>query len=192
MVHQLILASASPRRSELMSQIGIKPDKVSPSKINEKPIRNEMPGTLALRLANQKATKIASCNTNCFIIGADTVVSVGKRIVGKPADKSDAKRHLELLSGRRHKVYGGICILAPNGIRVERLVKTIVKFKRLSSSEIEMYLSTGEWQDKAGGYAIQGRAGSFIPWINGSYTNVVGLDVLSVKGMLTGLGYLQK
>jgi len=192
LVHQLILASASPRRLELMSQIGIKPDKISPSKINEKPIRNEMPGTLALRLANQKATEIASCNTNCFIIGADTVVSVGKRIVGKPADISDAKRHLELLSGRRHKVYGGICILAPNGIRSERLIKTIVKFKRLSSSEIDMYLSTGEWQDKAGGYAIQGHAGSFIPWINGSYTNVVGLDVLSVKGMLTGLGYLKQ
>ena len=191
MAHQLILASASHRRLELMSQIGIKPDKISPSEINETPIKNEMPGPLALRLAKEKATKIACSNSNCFIIGADTVVGVGRGIVGKPESISAAKRYLELLSGRRHRVYGGICILAPNGIKLERLVKTIVKFKRLSSNEIEMYLSTGEWQDKSGGYAIQGCAASFIPWINGSYTNVVGLDVSALKDMLTGLGYLK-
>ena len=141
-------------------------------------------------LGSQK-TKVASINSNCFIIAADTVVSVGKRIVDKPRDISAAKHHLELLSGRRHMVYGGICILAPNGKKLERLVKTIVRFKRLTSSEIEMYLSTGEWKGKSGGYAIQGYAAYFIPWINGSYTNVVGLDVSAVKGMLTGIGYLK-
>jgi septum formation protein len=191
LTYQLILASASHRRLDLMCQIGIKPDKINPPEIDENPIKNEMPGALALRLAKEKATKVASSNSNCFIIAADTVVSVGKRIVDKPRDISAAKHHLELLSGRRHMVYGGICILAPNGKKLERLVKTIVRFKRLTSSEIEMYLSTGEWKGKSGGYAIQGYAAYFIPWINGSYTNVVGLDVSAVKGMLTGIGYLK-
>ncbi len=185
----LILASASPRRRDLLAQVGLVPDEIDPAEIDETAGKSELPGPLARRLAEDKAVAVADRHRDAFVLGADTVVGVGRRIVGKPRDADEARRFLELLSGRRHRVYGGICAVAPDGRRTTRLVTTVVRFKRLSRAEIDAYLATGEWQGKAGAYAIQGHAAAFIPAINGSYTNVVGLDVAAVAAMLAGLGY---
>jgi septum formation protein len=185
----LILASASPRRRELLAQVGITPDHIDPAEIDETAGKDELPGPLARRLAEQKAAAVAARHPDAFVLGADTVVGVGRRIVGKPADADEARRFLELLSGRRHRVYGGICVVAPDGRRVVRLINTMVRFKRLTAAGIDAYLATDEWQGKAGAYAIQGHAAAFIPAINGSYTNVVGLDVAAATAMLAGLGY---
>ncbi len=185
----LILASASPRRRDLLAQVGLLPDDIDPADIDEAAGKSELPGPLARRLAEDKAVAVADRHRDAFVLGADTVVGVGRRIVGKPRDADEARRFLELLSGRRHRVYGGICAVAPDGRRTTRLVTTVVRFKRLSRAEIDAYLATGEWQGKAGAYAIQGHAAAFIPAINGSYTNVVGLDVAAVAAMLAGLGY---
>ena len=189
MAQQLILASASPRRRELLAQVGITPDQIEPAEIDEAPGKDELPGPLARRLAEVKAASVAANHPDAFVLGADTVVGVGRRIVGKPADTAQARRYLELLSGRRHRVFGGVCVVAPDGRRARRLIATMVRFKRLTGTEIDAYLTTGEWQGKAGGYAIQGHAAAFIPAINGSYTNVVGLDVVAAAAMLAGLGY---
>ena len=191
MAPQLILASASPRRRELLAQVGITPDHIDPADIDERVRKDEEPGPLARRLAEAKADHVAARHAGAFVIGADTVVGVGRRIVGKPADAAAARAYLELLSGRRHRVYGGVCVKAPDGRRARRLINTMVRFKRLTAIEIDAYLATDEWQGKAGGYAIQGHAASFIPAINGSYTNVVGLDVAAVTAMLAGLGYFK-
>jgi len=185
----LILASASPRRRELLAQVGITPDQIDPAEIDEAAGKDELPGPLARRLAEEKAASVAARHAQAFVLGADTVVGVGRRIVGKPADAAEARRFLELLSGRRHRVFGGICAIAPDGRRTVRLINTMVRFKRLTSAEIDAYLATGEWQGKAGAYAIQGHAAAFIPAINGSYSNVVGLDVAAAAAMLAGLGY---
>ncbi|NKB48688.1 MAG: septum formation protein Maf [Alphaproteobacteria bacterium] len=186
-----MLASASPRRLELLAQVGLTPDQIDPADIDETPRKDEAPGPLARRLAGAKAASVAERHPDAFVLGADTVVGVGRRIIGKPADGAAAKRYLQLLSGRRHRVYGGICVLAPDGRKARKLINTMVRFKRLTGSEIEAYLATGEWQGKAGGYAIQGHAAAFIPAINGSYTNVVGLDMAAAAAMLAGLGYSQ-
>ena len=191
MAARLILASASPRRRELLAQVGLIPDDIDPADIDETASKRELPGPLARRLAEAKATEVAERHSEAFVVGADTVVAVGRRIVGKPRDADDARRFLELLSGRRHRVYGGICVIAPDARRATRLVDTVVRFKRLTGEEIDAYLATGQWQGKAGGYAIQGHAAAFIPAINGSYTNVVGLDVAVTSAMLTGLGYVK-
>jgi septum formation protein len=185
----LILASASPRRRDLLAQVGLAPADIDPADIDETAGKTELPGPLARRLAEAKAAAVAARHSDAFVLGADTVVGVGRRIVGKPEDADAARRFLVLLSGRRHRVYGGICAIAPDGRRTARLVTTMVRFKRLSDAEIDAYLATGEWQGKAGGYAIQGHAAAFIPAINGSYTNVVGLDVAAAAAMLAGLGY---
>ena len=190
MAQQLILASASPRRRELLAQVGITPDHIDPADIDETAGKDELPGPLARRLAEAKAASIAARHAQVFVLAADTVVGVGRRIVGKPEDAVTARRYLELLSGRRHRVYGGICASAPGGRRARRLIATMVRFKRLSGAEIDAYLATGEWQGKAGAYAIQGHAAAFIPAINGSYTNVVGLDVAAAAALLAGLGYV--
>jgi len=190
--HRLILASASPRRLELLAQVGITPDQIDPADIDESAGTDETPGPLARRLAEAKAAHVAARHADTFVLGADTVVSVGRRIVGKPGDGDEARRFLKLLSGRRHRVYGGICAIAPDGRRARRLINTMVRFKRLTGAEIDAYLATGEWQGKAGGYAIQGHAAAFVPAINGSYTNVVGLDVAAAATMLAGLGYSQR
>ncbi|MCZ6840730.1 MAG: Maf family protein [Alphaproteobacteria bacterium] len=189
MAQRLILASASPRRRELLALVGITPDQIDPAEIDETAGKGELPGPLARRLAELKADLVAARHPGAFVLGADTVVGVGRRIVGKPEDGDQARRFLELLSGRRHRVYGGICAIAPDGRRARRLIATMVRFKRLASAEIDAYLATGEWHGKAGGYAIQGHAAAFIPAINGSYSNVVGLDVAAASAMLTGLGY---
>lgn len=194
MAPPLILASASPRRRELLAQVGITADQIDPAEIDEAAGKDELPGPLARRLAEEKAASVAARHPDAFVLGADTVVGVGRRIVGKPKDEAEARRFLELLSGRRHRVYGGICVVAPaidGGRRTRRLSNTMVRFKRLTGAEIDAYLATGEWQGKAGGYAIQGHAAAFVPAINGSYTNVVGLDVAAAAAMLAGLGYAQ-
>lgn len=189
MAHRLILASASPRRLELLAQVGITPDQIDPADIDETTAKDETPGPLARRLAEAKAASVAARHSDAFVLGADTVVGVGRRIIGKPTDGDEARRYLKLLSGRRHRVYGGICVIAPDGRKARRLIDTMVRFKRLTDGEIDAYLATGEWDGKAGGYGIQGHAAAFVPAINGSYTNVVGLDVAAAAAMLTGLGY---
>lgn len=185
----LVLASASPRRVELLRQIGIVPDVVAPADVQERPRAKERPPDHARRLAEAKADQIAPQHEGSFVLAADTVVALGRRILPKPADAAAARRSLALLSGRRHRVLGAVVLVGPDGARARRLVTTAVRFKRLAESEIEAYLDSGEWQDKAGGYAIQGRAAAFVPAINGSYSNVVGLPLAETAALLHGLGY---
>jgi septum formation protein len=189
MTARLILASASPRRLELLAQIGIAPDLVAPADIDETPLPRERPRSLAERLAGAKADAIGATYPGDFILAADTVVALGHRVLEKPADAAHARAFLAQLSGRRHRVIGGFCVIAPDGKRIAKSVVTQVRFKRLSSADIAAYIESGEWEGKAGGYAIQGRAAAFIPWINGSYSNVVGLALSEVAGALRGLGY---
>ena len=189
MTTRLILASASPRRRDLLAQIGIVPDAIVPADIDEAPQRDESPVQTASRLAVEKARAVAALEPDAYVLAADTVVAVGRRNLGKPTSVDEARRFLKLLSGRRHRVLGGISVIAPDGRVSDRLSTTLVRFKRLSEAEISGYLDTGEWDGKAGGYAIQGLAAAFVPAVSGSYTNVVGLDVAMVRLMLAGLGY---
>lgn len=183
----LILASASPRRVELLAQIGITPDDIIPADIDETPLKDERPLDHARRLAADKARAIQVGHTDACIIGADTIVCVGRRILGKPQDEDQARDYLALLSGRTHKVIGGLAILAPSNESV-KAITTKVTFKRLSAEEIDGYIASGEWEGKAGAYAIQGLAGAFVTAIGGSYSNVVGLSLPEVAGALKGLG----
>lgn len=189
MSQRLVVASASPRRRDLLAQIGIVPDAVVPAEIDETPQPGEVPLVTAKRLSVLKASAVAQQEPDAFVLAADTVVAVGRRQLGKPADVGEARVFLEMLSGRRHRVYGGISLIAPGGRRSNRLSTTSVRFKRLPEADIAAYLATDEWQGKAGGYAIQGLAGAFVPAINGSYTNIVGLDLALTKAMLLGLGW---
>lgn len=182
---RLILGSGSPRRRELLAQIGVVPDEIRPADIDETPHKNELPRPYAARLAVEKARAIESSD---LILSADTVVAVGRRILGKPADASEAAQFLMLLSGRRHRVITGVALRLGDKVWL-RQVETVVKFKRLSDVELSAYLRSNEWQGKAGGYAIQGIGGAFIPAINGSYTNVVGLPLTETANMLIGAGY---
>jgi septum formation protein len=184
----LILASASPRRLDLLRQIGVTPDAVDPAEIEETPHSGELPPRLALRLAIAKADTVAARHGDALVLGADTVVACGRRILPKAETRDQARSCLELLSGRRHRVHGGIALAAP-GRRSARLVTTLVRFKRLTCEEIDAYLDSGEWAGKAGGYAIQGRAAAFVVDINGSYSNVVGLDLFTTAGLLRGAGF---
>jgi len=189
MVSRLILASASPRRAQLLSQIGVVPDDVVPADVSEDPLRNELPRQLASRLSEAKASHVASDHLDAFVLAADTVVACGRRSLAKADTADEAKKFLQLLSGRSHRVYGGVCLIAPGGQRAVRVVMTTVHFKTLSQSEIHNYIETGEWQGKAGAYAIQGMASVFVKRINGSYPNVVGLPLFETQSLLTGLGY---
>ena len=180
----LILASASPRRLDLLKQLGITPKDVIPADIDETPLKNENPKDHALRLACEKARAVKQENT--FILAADTVVACGSRILPKSETIEQAKDCLTLLSGRRHHVYGGICIITDQGKEITRCVDTVVKFKRLSPQEIEHYLNSNEWQGKAGGYAIQGLAAAYISFLQGSYSNVVGLSLYDIMQILEG------
>ncbi|MGE4610472.1 MAG: nucleoside triphosphate pyrophosphatase [Paracoccaceae bacterium] len=182
---RLILGSGSPRRRELLAQIGVVPDEIRPADIDETPHKNEMPRLYAARLAVEKAQAITSDD---LILSADTVVAIGRRILGKPQDATEAAQFLMLLSGRRHRVITGVALRLGDKIW-SRQVETVVKFKRLSDAELSAYLRSNEWQGKAGGYAIQGIGAAFIPSINGSYTNVVGFPLTEVTNMLTGAGY---
>ena len=165
---KLILASASPRRLDLLAQIGIVPDEVRPADINEDPIEGELPKGHALRLAREKAIKVASDNPDAIILAADTVVGVGRRILPKTETLDEARKCLELMTGRGHRVYTGVAVIKPNGELTSRVVETRLKMKRLSNDELTQYLDSGEWQGKAGGYGIQGRAGA----ITVSYTHL--------------------
>jgi septum formation protein len=186
---KLILASASPRRLDLLRQVGIEPDIVVPADIDETPLKAETPDKHALRLAIAKARAVAPHHPGAFILAADTVVGRGRRILPKAEDKATAARCLELISGRRHRVLGGIALIAPDGRIGTRLVESAVIFKRLSTAEMASYLASGEWNGKAGGYAIQGRAAAYIRFMSGSYSNVVGLSLYDVHQLLTGFGW---
>jgi septum formation protein len=185
----LILASSSPRRLDLLRQIGIEPSAIDPAAIDETPLRNETPLAHAARLAQAKAQAVAPRHPGAFILAADTVVACGRRILPKAEDEATARRCLGLVSGRRHRVHGGIAVIGPDGRLATRVVVSAVIFKRLSAVEIDDYLNCGEWRGKAGGYAIQGRAAAYIRFLSGSYTNVVGLSLYDVRQMLVGLGW---
>ncbi len=187
----LILASSSPRRLDLLRQVGIHPDRTVPPDIDETPAKGELPRAHAARLASAKASAVAAAlgAGESYVLAADTVVACGRRILPKAETEAQARRCLDLLSGRRHRVHGAVCVLGPAGRRAARIVTTMVQFKRLTEMEIAAYLANGEWQGKAGGYAIQGMAAAFIPAINGSYANVVGLPVVETLALLTGLGW---
>ena len=188
---RLILASASPRRLDLLKQIGIVPDEIAAADIDEKPLRRELPAALAERLAAAKARRVAERFPGDIVLAADTVVACGRRVLPKAADESDARDCLRLLSGRRHRVHGGVTVVGTDGRLHSRLVTTAVTFKRLDAREIGDYLASGEWRDKAGAYAIQGRAAAFVARVNGSYSNVVGLPLYETVMLLDGLGFRQ-
>jgi len=185
-----ILASASPRRVELLSQIGIIPDQIIPADVDETPLENEKPASLAARLARKKAEKVFLENEGSFVLASDTVVACGNRILGKAIGAQQAYQFLKLLSGRRHNVYTGVCFITPKGEISVRTVNTVVKFKNMDQGDLDYYLGQDEWHGKAGGYAIQGLAARFIRGINGSYSNVVGLPLFETSQLLKGRGYL--
>jgi septum formation protein len=192
---KLVLASGSPRRIELLQQAGIEPDRAVPAEVDETPLRAEHPRSLAKRLSKAKAVKaLESLKTEpdfagAYILAADTVVAVGRRILPKAELVDEASNCLQLLSGRSHRVYSGVCLISPEGKLRQRLVETRVRFKRLSREELESYLASGEWRGKAGGYAVQGLAGTFVVKLVGSYTNVVGLPLYETVGLLTAEGF---
>jgi septum formation protein len=192
---RLVLASASPRRLALLAQIGVKPDAVLPSEVDETPRAREAPRVLAVRLAMEKASVAAAIARGqadlapCLTLAADTVVCVGRRILPKCETLDEAETCLNLLSGRGHRVYTAIALMPAGGAARQRLVETRLRFKRLSRGEIEAYLASGEWRGKAGGYAIQGFAGAFVERLVGSYSNVVGLPLAETAALLGGEGY---
>lgn len=190
---RLILASASPRRVQLLRQVGLVPDAIVPAEIDETPRKGELPRGLAMRIAADKASTAAATIADgvppSFLIAADTVVGCGRRVLSKAGDEATARRHLQLLSGRQHRVYGGLVVIDPDGRVARRLVITRVAFKRLAKEELDAYLAGGEWRDKAGGYAIQGSAATFVRAISGSYSNVVGLPLFETAALLRGLGH---
>lgn len=192
---KLILASGSPRRLDLLKQAGMEPDHLMPMELDETPGKSEHPRTLARRLSREKAEaaiKVLKGDPqwpNRYVLAADTVVAIGRRILDKTEMANEASSALNLLSGRTHRVYTGICVVTPNNRIRQKLVETRVRFKRLSRVEIEAYLASGQWRGKAGGYAIQGLAGAFVAKLVGSYSNVVGLPLLETVNLLTGEGY---
>ncbi|MBN9041793.1 MAG: septum formation protein Maf [Rhizobiales bacterium 62-47] len=189
---KLVLASGSPRRLALLNQAGIEPDALQPADVDETPSKGELPRACANRLARAKAeAALASVKLNdnlrgAFILAADTVVAVGRRILPKAELVDEASQCLRLLSGRNHRVYTAVCLVTPNEAFRQRLVETRVRFKRLTEEDIRAYLDAGEWRGKAGGYAIQGIAGSFVVKMVGSYTNVVGLPLYESIALLGG------
>lgn len=187
----LILASSSPRRLALLRQLGIEPSRIETPRIDETPTKRELPRDHASRLAVAKRDAVVERlgTGESFILAADTVVACGRRILPKTEDRQTAEVCLRLLSGRRHRVYTGIAVAAPDGRDNACVVATIVKFKRLASEQLMHYLDSQEWQGKAGGYAIQGRAEAFVTSINGSYSNVVGLPLQASADLLKGLGF---
>lgn len=188
---RLVLASASPRRMDLLRQVGVTPDAVVAAEIDETPLKTETPRQTALRLAVAKAAKVAETHGDAYVLAADTIVAVGTRILPKVETPAEGRKCLELLSGRAHKVLTAVAVVAPDGRAVKRLVETRLHFKRLTPAEIDAYLQDGEGVGKAGGYAIQGRAGAFVMSIQGSYPAVVGLPLYETMNLLTGLGFVR-
>ena len=187
--YQLILASQSPRRKHLLADAGIFADHVIAADIDETPIKNERPADYVLRMAHQKADAVANRLGGQFVLSADTAVICGQRILPKAETAEEARRCLQLLSGRSHRVYGGICLYLPDGGWRTKLSVSRVKFRPMGSADMYAYLQSGEWRGKAGGYAIQGRAGLYVRQITGSYSNIVGLDMHKVAGLLLGAGF---
>jgi septum formation protein len=185
----LVLASASPRRLDLLRQVGLEPDLILSPEIDETPLADETPRQLALRLAREKAQAGAAKAPGAFVIGADTVVVLGTRVFGKPKDEADARRMLTLLSGRAHRVLTGVAVAAPDGRIAARLSETRLRWKRFDARELDAFIATGEWRGVAGGYRIQGRAGGFVLTLQGSYPGVVGLPLYETLALLQGLGY---
>lgn len=192
---KLILASGSPRRLDLLKQIGIEPDRLMPMDLDETPKRAEHPRSLARRLSGEKAAAARDALRNepawvgSYVLAADTVVAVGRRILGKAEFAEDARASLHLLSGRSHWVYTGVCVVTPAGQYRQKVVETKVRFKRLSRQEIDTYVASNQWHGKAGAYGIQGIAGVFVQKMSGSYTNVVGLPLFETAQMLAGEGF---
>ena len=188
-LQRLVLASASPRRLDLLRQVGLEPAEIIAAEIDETPLKDETPRRTALRLAVGKAAKVAGVRPDDFVLAADTVVAVGTRILPKAETREEGRRCLELLSGRAHKVLTGVAAHGPGGKTASRLVETRLHFKRLTPGEIEAYLDGGEGVGKAGGYGIQGHAGAFVMSIQGSYPAVVGLPLYETLNLLRGVGF---
>jgi len=186
---RLILASASPRRLDLLARIGVVPVAIDPADIDEAPLRAELPAPHAQRLAAAKADAVAARHAGSLVLAADTVVAVGRRILPKAEDEATARQCLTLLSGRRHRVLSAITLIDADGRGRHRLSETIVTFKRLSDVEIDSYLAGGEWRGKAGGYAIQGYAESYVRALSGSHSGVVGLPLYETRTLLEAAGY---
>ena len=184
---RLILASASPRRRDLIARLGLEPAAVQPAEIDETPIKAELPRPYAKRMAREKALAVDAADAH--VLAGDTVVALGRRILPKAEDEATARRCLTLMSGRRHKVLSAIALKSPDGALRERLSETIVRFKSLSAPEIDAYIASGEWHGKAGGYAIQGSAEGLIAWISGSHSGVVGLPLFETRALLKAAGF---
>ena len=184
-----MLASASPRRLSLLRQIGIEPDLVEAAEVDEDALKDETPRQLAIRLAGRKAEVVAIRHGDSYVLAADTVVAVGRRVLPKAEDAGQVRACLAVLSGRAHRVLTGLSLIAPDGRQARRLSETRLHFKRLSASEIEAYAACGEGLGKAGGYGVQGRAGRFVMALQGSYSGVVGLPLYETANLLAGLGY---
>lgn len=187
---KLILASGSARRLELLARIGVAPDEVLPADINETPLKAEQPRLLAIRLASEKARAGAALAPDALVLAADTVVGLGRRTLGKPADEMEAAKFLALLSGRRHRVMTAVCLAHPGGRRTARLVTTVLAFQRLTQAQIEDHIASGEWRGVAGGYQIQKRAEMYVRFLSGSHSNVVGLPLFETAQLLRGAGWL--
>ena len=185
---ELVLASASPRRIELLALIGISPDRIDPADIDETPLRDETPSRLAVRLARTKAQAVAARAPHAVVLAADTVVAVGRRLLEKPADAAEAEKFLRLLSGRNHRVFTGVAVATGETVR-HRVVDTRVAIKRLSDAEIADYVAGGDWKGKAGGYGIQGPAAAFVLKIIGSHPAVMGLPLPETVNLLAGAGW---
>jgi septum formation protein len=185
----LILASASPRRVDLLAQIGVTADAIDPADIDETPLKAELPADYARRVAAAKAAVVAARHPGALVLAADTVVAVGRRILPKTEDEAEARACLALLSGRRHRTLSAVTLIGADGKARHRLSTTIVAFKRLSGDEIDAYIASGEWQGKAGGYALQGRAGALIRMVSGSPSGVIGLPVFETRALLVSAGY---
>ena len=183
----LILASASPRRRELLGRIGIEPLAINAADIDETPLKAEVPRVYAVRMAREKA--LAAASSEAFVLAGDTVVACGRRILPKAEDEATARHCLTLLSGRRHRVLSAVALRAPDGTLRERISETIVRFKCLSPTEIDSYIAGGEWSGKAGGYAIQGSAEGLIAWISGSHSGVMGLPLYETRNLLAAAGF---
>ena len=183
----LVLASTSPRRRELLARIGLVPARIAAPEINETPLKGELPRDYVARLARGKALAVERAPDEVVLAG-DTTVAVGRRILEKPADEADLRRMLALLSGRRHHVWSGVCVVGTDDRPRVRVVDTIVAFKALSAAEIDRYVECGEGMGKAGGYAIQGRAETFVRFLSGSHSNVVGLPLFETRSLLTSAG----
>lgn len=185
----LVLASASPRRLDLLARIGVTPDAVDPAHIDEDPAKGELPRPHALRLATEKAAAVAARHPDALVLAADTVVAVGRRILPKVEDEATLRACMKLLSGRRHKVLTGVALAIPGGAIRTRIVETMIAMKRLSDDEINFYAGHGEWRGKAGGYALQGYGEVYVRHIAGSYSNVVGLPLAETRHLLKSAGY---